>query len=293
MSHLLLSEPEVFVQPLKGQLLKWIGNKQKYASTIISHFPRKFETFYEPFLGSGAVLATLAPRKGVGSDVFSPLIKIFQKLRNNPKDLISDYSENYSLIRKFGKKEGYEIIKESYNRNPNEKDLLFLSRSCYGGVVRFRKADGFMSTPCGVHDPISPESFSERVYSWYSRFYGSEFVNSDYREIISSAKSGDLVYCDPPYMDSQAILYGAQSFSLVDLYDCIERAKSRGVYIALSIDGSKKSGKKIVDIQHSRELFPTEIPVLNGRSMLKRFQMTGQTLEKEIVTERLLLTYKI
>lgn len=293
MSHLLISEPEVFVQPLKGQLLKWIGNKQKYASTIISHFPRKFETYYEPFLGSGAILATLAPRKGIGSDIFSPLIKIFQKLTKSPNDLISDYSENYLLIRKLGKKKAYEFIKDSYNRNPNEKDLLFLSRSCYGGVVRFRKADGFMSTPCGVHDPISPESFSERVKSWHSRFFGSEFINTDYREILSSAKSGDLVYCDPPYMDSQAILYGAQAFSLGELYDYIEQAKSRGVYVALSIDGSKKSGKKIVDIQHSRELFPTEIPVLNGRSMLKRFQMTGQSLEKEIVTERLLLTYKI
>ncbi len=48
------------VPPFKTQLLKWIGNKQRFAHEIVSYFPRQFGTYYEPFLGSGAVLATLA-----------------------------------------------------------------------------------------------------------------------------------------------------------------------------------------------------------------------------------------
>lgn len=284
---------ELIQKPLKGQLLKWIGNKQKYAETIISHFPKKFSRYFEPFLGSGAVLATLAPEYGIGSDAFKPLIGIFQILKDDPRLLVEFYSENYELIGRFGKENAYAMIRDSYNKNPNSKDLLFLSRACYGGVVRFRKVDGYMSTPCGIHSPISPESFSHRVGLWHERTRNSEFIHADYKEIFDSAKRNDLIYCDPPYIDSQAILYGAQQFSIYELYECIEKAKARGVFVALSIDGSKKSGSRVIDIRHSETLFPSEIPILNGRSMLKRFQMTGQTLEKEIVTERLLLTYSV
>jgi DNA adenine methylase len=66
-------------------------------------------------------------------------------------------------MSKGSKVEVYEQIKASYNKSPNGADLLFLTRSCYGGVVRFRKADGYMSTPCGIHNPISPQSFARRV----------------------------------------------------------------------------------------------------------------------------------
>ena len=49
-------------KPFKLQLLKWIGNKQKFAHEIISYFPSELPAYYEPFLGSGAVLGTLAPK---------------------------------------------------------------------------------------------------------------------------------------------------------------------------------------------------------------------------------------
>ena len=43
-------------KPFKSQLLKWVGNKQKQATDIISFFPNTFGTYFEPFLGSGGVL---------------------------------------------------------------------------------------------------------------------------------------------------------------------------------------------------------------------------------------------
>ncbi|EMM70586.1 D12 class N6 adenine-specific DNA methyltransferase domain protein [Leptospira weilii str. 2006001855] len=104
MSFLFPIESQLVKNPLKGQLLKWIGNKQKYANTIISYFPKKIKTYHEPFLGSGAVIAALSPKKGIGSDIFKPLIDIFRKLKSNPDELILDYIENYALIEKFGKK---------------------------------------------------------------------------------------------------------------------------------------------------------------------------------------------
>ena len=72
------------VPPFKTQLLKWIGNKQRFAHEIVSYFPRQFGTYYEPFLGSGAVLATLRAKSGFGSDGFKPLIDIWQALKKRP-----------------------------------------------------------------------------------------------------------------------------------------------------------------------------------------------------------------
>jgi DNA adenine methylase len=65
------------VAPFHSQLLKWIGNKQRFAHEIASYFPAKFGTYFEPFLGSGAVLGTLSPKSAVGSDVFRPLAEIW------------------------------------------------------------------------------------------------------------------------------------------------------------------------------------------------------------------------
>ncbi len=209
LQHLLFGESLVQdVKPFKAQLLKWIGNKQRFAHEIASYFPTDYGTYYEPFIGSGAVLATVAPERGVGSDVFEPLVEIWQTLHDSPETLKRWYAEHWRTFKAGKKVEEFERIKASYNAKPNGADLLFLCRSCYGGVVRFRQRDGYCSTPCGVHDPISPESFARRVDDWHERTKHTEFIRADYREIMGSAKVGDVVYCDPPYTYSQAILYG-------------------------------------------------------------------------------------
>lgn len=276
---------------LKGQLLKWIGNKQKFAAEIISHLPSDYGRYFEPFLGSGAVLARLAPARGIASDSFMPLMEIWAQLRDDPEKVIQWYSDRYALLATMEKKEAYEQVKASYNAAPNGADLLFLSRVCYGGVVRFRKSDGYMSTPCGPHRPMAPDSFAERARIWAARTKSVEFVCAGYEEAMNRAEAGDICYLDPPYTDSQTILYGAQGFSLVHLFEVIEACKKRGVRIALSIDGTKKSGKKTVSLPIPDGLFEREVFVQTGRSMLRRFQMDGQTLETEQVTDRLLLTY--
>jgi DNA adenine methylase len=280
------------VDPFKAGLLKWIGNKQRFAHEIASFFPAHFNTYLEPFVGSGAVLATLAPERAIGSDSFKPLIEIWQTLSGNPELLKLWYAERWLLFKGGKKVTQYEKIKAAYNAKPNGADLLFLCRSCYGGVVRFRQADGYMSTPCGIHDPIHPKSFAKRVDEWTKRTAGAQFLRVEYGEAMANAKRGDLIYCDPPYSNSQAILYGAQAFDLNDLFSVIDRCKSRGVFVALSIDGTKKSGKHKVDLPIPPGLFEKEMFIDCGRSMLRRFQMDGQTLEAEHVTDRLLLTYK-
>lgn len=280
-----------FSGPFRIQLLKWIGNKQKQADAIIAHFPAGFGRYFEPFLGSGGVLGVLAPKHALASDAFKPLAEIWQTLHSDKEALKRHYAERHALIARLGKKQAYEHVLQSYNAQPNGADLVFLCRSCYGGVVRFRKQDGFMSTPCGVHDPVLPSSFSKRVDLWHARTQGTSFMHLDFAEAMDMAEAGDLVYCDPPYSDSQTILYGAQAFSLERLFESVAACKARGARVALSIDGTKFSGRKLCDVPIPPGLFEREQFVSVGRSMLKRFQMDGQSLEDHEVSDRLLLTY--
>jgi DNA adenine methylase len=278
-------------KPFKLQLLKWIGNKQRFAHEIISYFPVEHRTYHEPFIGSGAVLGTLAPKRAFASDVFAPLIEIWRTLRKAPDTLKSWYADRWRLIDELGKEDAYKAVKADYNAHPNGADLLFLCRTCYGGVIRFRQQDGHMSTPCGPHNPVTPSSFAKRVDIWHKRTSGTQFDTMDFEDAMKRAKPKDIVYCDPPYSFTQKILYGAQEFSLEKLFDAIAECKTRGVYVALSIDGSKKSGNQICDIPIPNGLFEEEALVNCGRSMLRRFQMNGQSLEEEVVADRLLLTY--
>ncbi len=290
-SSMLVGMSQGIPSPFRRPLLKWVGSKQRFAHTIISYFPRHMGTYYEPFVGSGAVLGTLAPRVAIGSDSFEPLMEIWQTLRTDPNTLKEWYKERWNAMASGSKVNEYEKVKASYNASPNGADLLFLSRSCYGGIVRFRQADGHMSTPYGIHNPISPNSFAARVDEWHERTFGVSFHIMDYEQAMDMAVAGDMIYCDPPYSYSQSILYGSQSFSLSRLFRVIEKCKTRGVYVALSIDGTKKSGQFICDVPIPDGLFAREIFIETGRSMLKRFQMKGQSLDGEVVRERLMVTY--
>lgn len=285
------AEPTMSPLPFKAQLLKWVGNKQRFAHQIAAYFPADYRCYYEPFLGSGGVLGVIAPHTAVASDALESLVGIWRCLHDDPALLVEWYRERWD---RFAAAEdrvaAYEAIKAAYNSAPNAADLVFLARSCYGGVVRFRK-DGYMSTPVGVHNPVNPASFKARVAEWARRTEGVRFLHMDYRDAINMAGDGDIVYCDPPYTDTQKILYGAQAFSLPDLCEHIAGAKARGAKVALSIDGTKRSGAHTVLPPIPDGLFEREAMVNCGVSHLRRFQRGGETLGDELVSDRLLLTW--
>ncbi len=273
----------------KGQILKWIGNKFRYANIIISIFPKSFKKFIEPFVGTGAILATVSPRMGIAGDLLDPLIEFWKILQKNPYDLISYYEK---IINKYYQDPQtiYGQIKDKYNNDPNPLDLMIISRTCYGGVIRFT-IDKKISTPIGPHKPISPSNFKNRALEWSQRISNTKFFNQSFEETMSMADNDDLIYCDPPYVDSQSILYGSQSFDFKDLIKTITECKKRGVKVVLSIDGKKKSGKKIINLGINDDLFKRELFLDCGYSMLKRFQSEGKNMDKEIVNDRLLLTW--
>jgi len=281
---------EIVRRPPQKQFLKWIGNKQRFAEEIAGYAPDECGKFIEPFIGSGAVLATMAPTLGLASDNLKPLVEMWRLLQADPGALLKHYAKLWHEYQDDSNDTYYRAL-ASYNENPNPYDLLFLCRSCYGGVVRFRKDDGGMSTPIGIHRPISPESLDERMREWRARIRNTKFMHCNFDETMAQAGDGDVVYCDPPYVFSQQILYGSQDFSLPKLWAAISRAKKAGAKVMLSIDGKKKSGKVELDLGTPDDLFEREIMIGVGRSMLRRFQRKGETLEDEEVHDRLLLTW--
>ena len=281
-------------------LLKWIGNKQRFAETIISYMPHSFNNYYEPFLGSGAVMAELLYadstmlfphfEQAYGSDILPFLIDIFNITKENPKALVDHYRKEISEYYQDPIKK-YDEIRDSFNAGHNPYDFVLLSRTCYSGVIRFRKADGYMSTPRGPHKPISPETFEKRISLWHDLLQKASFSCESYTESMKRPKEGDVVYCDPPYTHSQSIIYGAQDFDIDTLWKMIAECKERGAKVMLSINGMRDSKKKDISVTPPDGLFERKLFVNCGTSMIDRLQNTGKEMKDKKVDDQLLLTW--
>lgn len=67
----------VLAQPF----LKWAGGKRQLIPIIKEFLPVKYTQYYEPFVGAGAVLFSIQPKKAVINDTNSELINCY----SNPK----------------------------------------------------------------------------------------------------------------------------------------------------------------------------------------------------------------
>ncbi|MHB8243327.1 MAG: DNA adenine methylase [Solirubrobacteraceae bacterium] len=273
----------------RGQILKWVGNKYRYAGVIADHLPVEFDTYYEPFVGTGAVLATMRPERAVAGDTLPMLIALLKKVQTEPDAIAGHYEIWRDQIVERGR-EAYLEVRDRYNKEPNPLDLMVLSRTCYGGVVRFTR-DGTMSTPMGPHKAMPAEKLRIRLDEWCERIGSVRFVCQDFSETIGEAGDGDLVYCDPPYLHGQTILYGAQDFRLTDLWDALGGAIARGASVAVSVDGWRRSGDKEIDPFLVEGMFARELIIERGGCMLRRFQMSGEDMAMEQVADRLLLSW--
>lgn len=281
-------------------LLKWIGNKQRFAGAIISYMPQQFENYYEPFLGSGAVIAELINADATmlfpkfahayGSDILPFLIDIFKITKENPQSIIDHYKKEISEYYQDPINK-YSEIRDRFNAEHNPYDFLLLSRTCYSGVIRFRKTDGYMSTPLGPHKPISPETFERRVTQWHNLLQKASFTCESYTESMRRPKEGDVVYCDPPYTHSQSIIYGAQNFDISVLWKMIAECKERGAKVMLSINGMRESKRKDISVTPPDGLFERKLFLNCGISMIDRLQNNGKEMKDKNVYDQLLLTW--
>lgn len=198
-------------------LIRYVGGKRKQSEDIISMMPTEFDTFYIPFLGSGAVMFQLLNsnikfNKIVASDIYRPLMEIWTLVKENPERLMSLYDEMYNNIVNNGKDYYDEVVK---NFNDSQDDMqgdvlgatfFFITRACVRGNLDYDIYGNFI-TKCqklGVGDRnaiTSPETLSPIVNRWHQAIQDVEFRCEDYEFTIRDAQAGDFVFLDPPYID--------------------------------------------------------------------------------------------
>lgn len=196
---------------LQHVLIKWTGGKRRQARRIVEHFPRKIATYFEPFLGGGAVLyellgSNLQVDRIECSDRCAPLIELWQVVRDDPEGLVRRYAEGWATLRSQGKGFYYEV-RDRFNRTGDPYLFFFLLRTCRNGLVRFNRDGLFNSGFHGARPGMDPETVEAVLADWWRRL-GTRpvrFAVRDYREVASGA--GDLLYLDPPYLNEDGQYY--------------------------------------------------------------------------------------
>ncbi|MCQ2798793.1 MAG: Dam family site-specific DNA-(adenine-N6)-methyltransferase, partial [Bacilli bacterium] len=133
-------------------ILKWAGGKRLLLNQILHFFPKKFNTYYEPFLGGASVLLALQPKKAVVNDLNEELVNVYRTIKDNPLDLIESLKshaekhskEYYYKVRNLDREDGYAGVAlcEKAAR------IVYLNRTCYNGLYRVN-SKGYFNTPMG------------------------------------------------------------------------------------------------------------------------------------------------
>lgn len=213
--------------------LKWAGGKRWLTFLDKNIFPKKFNRYIEPFLGSGAVFFNLKPKKSILSDVNTDLIKTYKTIRTNWQKVESALKIHH---RKHSSDYYYKIRKSNpYSSHWKAAKLIYLNRTCWNGLYRVN-LKGKFNVPIGTKKTVIYETDNFKDIS--DLLYNAEILTNDFEEIIDRAEKDDLIFVDPPYTvkhnHNNFIKYNENLFSWDDqvrLRDCLIRAKKRNVKI--------------------------------------------------------------
>lgn len=246
-------------------VIKWSGSKRTQADKIKEYMPEYFETYFEPFLGGGSMLYAIQPKKAICGDICIPLIELWNKIKNNPQEISDEYRKRWELLQN----EGYEVyykIRENFNLKNNPEDLLFLTRTCVNGLIRFNSEGHFNNSLHHTRPGISPNTLEKIIFDWSNKIKNVEFKASDYIETTANAKKGDLVYLDPPYFYTKGRYYGTIDFE--KFLEYLDSLNKREIKYMLSFDGTRGNKNFIVNIP--KELYKRHILIPSGNSSFKK-----------------------
>lgn len=263
-------------------VIKWSGSKRTQSEKIKSYFPNSFKTYYEPFLGGGSMLYTINPDKSICGDVCKPLIDLWKEIRDNPDNLAEEYALRWQRLQDEGYT-AYYSIRDDFNAYKSPYDLLFLSRTCVNGLIRFNDKGDFNNSLHHTRPGIKPESLRQIINDWSIHIQGIQFMATDYTITTASAKSGDIVYLDPPYFHTKGRYFGTIDFDRFLEY--LEDLNRRGIKYLLSFDGKRGDSDYTVDLPKS--LYKRHEFLSSGNSTFKKVI----DKESEIVMESLYMNY--
>ena len=245
------------VQPI----VKWSGSKRSQAENIIKEFGN-FNTYFEPFIGGGSILYYASPKgNSIGGDINLPLIELWKLVKNNPEEVYLEYKKKWEQLQIMGH-EYFYTVRESFNKNYSPHSLLFLTRTCVNGLIRYNKNGEFNNSFHHSRKGINPERLKKIIFKWSEKIQSTTFLHGDYRETTKLAKEGDLVYLDPPYFSTKGRYFGTIDFDefIKYLYDL----KRRKVKFILSYDGIRGDNSYLVNIP--KDLYKKHILLDSGSS---------------------------
>lgn len=193
----------VFVPPIKSQ-----GIKTKLVDWISSNVEGlDYERWVEPFMGTGVVAFNIRPKKAILCDSNPHLIKFYNALKH--QEITAGLVKNF--LTEEGKKlsdsngEYYYELRDRFNSKGNSLDFLFLTRSCFNGMMRFNKKGGFNVPFCKKPNRFAQALITKitnqvKNISQIIELGDYTFIHQDFQQTLAQLKPNDLVYCDPPYI---------------------------------------------------------------------------------------------
>lgn len=187
---------------LIAPVVKWVGGKRQLLPEIQKYIPQNVSTYYEPFVGGGAVLLHLQPSKAVINDINEELINLYIVIKTNIEELIEDLKRHkneadyYYTIRELDRdRERYENLTNVQRASR----IIYLNKTCYNGLFRVNQ-QGEFNTPFGRYK--NPNIINEEVLRAVNNYFNEAeitFKCGDFEEAVKGIRKGSFVYLDPPY----------------------------------------------------------------------------------------------
>lgn len=264
--------------------LKWLGNKAKLVAAIRSRLP-KYNSYIEPFVGSGALFFDVRPDYALLADANERLVRAHCAVRDSPEDVIALLS-TYRYEREF-----FNALRERSESIDAASDaevaawLIFLCKTCHGGVYRVNRQNGY-NVPFGKYK--APRFCdAEKLRACSAALQGASIQCTSFETTMLQAQAGDFVYADPPYVKLTTTSFvgytsdgftGAQHARLRDL--AIELGR-RGVQVLISNSGAPA----VYDLYRGPEFHIKEVPV--------RRCMAVSAKHRKTVNELLITNYRL
>lgn len=233
---LLEDKPKPFV--------KWVGGKRqllKQFRELNLYPPEDFDpinsTYFEPFVGGGAVFFDLLPANSELSDLNQELVITYNVIKNDVDKLI------WSLQKHIYSKEYYLEIRAKKIKNLKDIEIasrfIYLNRTGFNGMYRVNKSGEF-NVPFGKYDnPLICDEMNLRKVSKALQNVSIQY--QDYKEILTRVQKGDFVYFDPPYFPfsktASFTSYTANTFlekEQIELRDTFVDLHNKGCFVMLS-----------------------------------------------------------
>ena len=194
--------PRPILTPPPRPFLKWAGGKRQLLPVLRAHLPANWQTlrYYEPFLGAGALLFSLSPRRAVVNDANQQLIQTYQALKQSCEEVIALLEEHreyhcqeyYYQIREMDRDSGFEALPAAVKA----ARLIYLNKTCFNGLHRVNN-QGWFNVPYGRYvNPAICEADVLRSVGDYLRRNNITLRSGDFAAAVRGARRDSMRFCE-------------------------------------------------------------------------------------------------